>query len=279
MKFIRSKLIISSLIVIAALMTGCNSFNTDKASIRITQASTGPSAVDITTNFAVAAPDLDYRQSTGLVSINVATYDVAVDAIVPDGNFEDVTSVDEIAIVNDQRYTVVAISDVADMNISEFIARESAATPGIDEVSISVLHALMYAQGANVDAYDTAPGGDTTGANPKFSLDFKGHIEAGTSPTDEHQIRVVDGDGNANPAYDSGTVDMNGFAGEKLLLLTVNTVNSTTNEASPGKLLAYTDTAQVDRYSPGVADRYQDDSWRQNRSFITRCRSSRSVCF
>ena len=132
MKFIRSKLIISSVIIIAALMTGCSGFDTDKANIRITQASTGPSAVDIRANSAVAAPDLDYSQNTGLVSINAGIYDVATNAIVPDGNIEDVISFDEIAIAKDHRYTVLAISDIADMNISEFIARESAATPGID---------------------------------------------------------------------------------------------------------------------------------------------------
>ena len=278
MKFIRSKLIISNVILITALMTGCSG-ETDKANIRIIHASTGAAADDTRLDHAVATPDLDYPQSTGLVSINAGTYDAAIDAIVVDSNVEDVISVEAIPVVKDQRYTVVAISDVADINISEFIVSGSAATPGKDEVAISLLHAAMPIEGANVDVYVTASGDDITGANPNFSSGFKGHLEAGTLPTDEYQIRVVDGDGNANPAYDSGTVDMTGFAREKLLLLTINTVNSTTNQASPGKLLAYTYTAQVDRYTPGGADRYQEDSSSQNRSFISRCRSSRSVCF
>jgi hypothetical protein len=101
-------------------------------------------------------------------------------------------------------------------------------------------------KGANVDVYVTAPDADITGTAPNFSFDFKGQVDAGALPAGEYQIRVVAGGDTANPAYDSGTVDLSGFAGQKLLLLAVNTVNSTTKDASPVKLIAYTDTAQVE---------------------------------
>ena len=195
-------------------------------------------------NDAVAAPALDYPQSTGFVSINAGTYDVAVDAIVPGGNLEGVITVDDITFAKDQRYTVVAIDDTD--NISEFIAEESAATPGADEVAISVLHAATSVEGINVDVYVTAPGADITGTSPNFSFDFKGQADAGALPAGEYQIRVVAGGDTANPAYDSGKVDLSGFGGQKLLLLAVNTVNSTTKQTSPVKLVAYTDTAQLE---------------------------------
>lgn len=125
----------------------------------------------------------------------------------------------------------------------------------------------------------TGCSGYDTGTDTNFSLDFKGQTDAGALLADEYQIIVVAGDGIANSAYDSATADMSGFTGKKLLLLTVNTVNSTTEDASPEVLAAYTDSTQVDQYSSGGVDRYQEDSWRQGRPFITRCRSSRSVCF
>jgi len=244
MKFNKSTLIASSVIVTAALMSGCSSDDTDKSNIRIIHASADAPAVDIKLNDAVAAPGLDYPQSTGFVSINAGTYDVAVDAIVPGGNLEGVITVDGITFAKDQRYTIVAIDDTD--NIVEFVAEESAATPGADEVAISVLHAATSVEGIDVGVYVTDPGADITGTAPNFSFDFKGQVDAGALPAGEYQIRVVaDGD-TANPAYDSGTVDLTGFAGEKLLLLAVNTVNSTTREASPVKLVAYTDTAQLE---------------------------------
>lgn len=240
----RNILVTSSVIVSAALITGCSSDDASKSNIRIIHASADAPAVDIKLNGAVAAPGLDYPQSTGFVSINAGTYDVAVDAIVPGGNLEGVITVDGISFAKDQRYTVVAIDDTD--NIGEFIAEESASTPGADEVAISVLHAATSVEGINVDVYVTAPGANITGTSPNFSFDFKGQADAGALAAGEYQIRVVAGGDTANPAYDSGTVDLSGFAGQKLLLLAVNTVNSTTQSASPVKLMAYTDSAQVE---------------------------------
>ena len=241
-KIYKNTLVASSVIISSALITGCSSDDPDKANVRIIHASADAPPVDIKLNGAVAAPGLDYPLSTGFVSINAGTYDVAVDAIVPGGNLEGVITVDDITFAKDQRYTVVAIGDTA--SISEFVAEESAATPGADEVAISVLHAATAVQG--VDVYVTAPGADITTVGANFSFDFKGQVDAGALPAAEYQIRVVANKDTANPAYDSGTVDLSGFGGQKLLLVAVNTVNSTTKTASPVKLMAYTDTAQVE---------------------------------
>jgi len=236
--------IASSVILGAALITGCSSDDAGSASVRIIHASSDAPPVDVKLNNAVTAPNLDYPMSTGFVSIEAGTYDVAVDAIVPGGNLEGVIAVDDIDFERDQRYTVVAIDDTA--NIGEFIAEESAATPASDEVAISVLHAATSVQGSNVEVYVTAPGADISSLAANFAFDFKGQVDAGALPAGEYQIRVVAGGNTANPAYDSGTVDLSGFGGQKLLLVAVNTVNSTTQQASPVKLMAYTDSAQVE---------------------------------
>ncbi len=245
-KIYKNTLVASSVIISAALITGCSSDDTDKSTIRIIHASADAPPVDIKLNGAVAVPDLDYPESTGFVSINAGTYDVAVDAIVPGGNLEGVITVDDIPFVKDQRYTVVAIGDVADMSISEFVAAESAATPAADEVAISVLHAATAVAGSDVAVYVTEFDADISSTAPNFSFDFKGQVDAGALPATEYQIRLVAGGDTVNPAYDSGKVDLSGFAGQKLLLLAVNTVNSTTKDASPVKLVAYTDTAQIE---------------------------------
>ncbi len=241
----KNTLVASSIVISTMLLTGCSNDDNDNetSSVRIIHASADAPPVDIKLNNAVAVPGLDYPESTGFVNIAAGTYDVAVDAIVPGGNLEVIT-VNDINFAEDQRYTVVAIGDTT--SISEFVAEESAATPAADEVAISVLHAATSVQGANVDVYVTAPGADITGLDANFSFDFKGQFDAGALPAAEYQIRVVANNDTANPAYDSGTVDLSSFGGQKLLLLAVNTVNSTTKAASPVKLVAYTDTAQVE---------------------------------
>jgi len=245
----KNTLIASSVIVGAALITGCSSDDDTIApagtsSVRIIHASADAPPVDIKLNNAVAVPGLDYPLSTGFVSIGAGTYDVAVDAIVPGGNLEGVITVDNITFEKDQRYTVVALDDTA--NISEFVAAESAATPGPGEVAISVLHAATAVKGVDVAVYVTAFNADISSAAPNFSFDFKGQADAGALPAGEYQIRIVAAGNTAVPAYDSGKVDLSGFAGQKLLLAAVNTVNSTTKAASPVKLMAYTDTTQLE---------------------------------
>jgi hypothetical protein len=242
-KIYKNTLVASSVVISTALFTGCSSDDTDKTNLRVIHASADAPPVDIKLNGGVAVPNLDYPESTGFVSINAGTYDVAVDAIVPGGNLEGVITVNDIAFAKDQRYTVVAIGDVA--SISEFVAEETASSPAADEVGISVLHAATAA--GNVDVYVTAPGVTLGSVNANFTFDFKGQVDAGALPAGEYQIRVVaNGDTTKTAVYDSGTVDLSGFAGQKLLLLAVNTVNSTTKATSPVKLVAYTDSAQVE---------------------------------
>ena len=249
----KKTLVAGSVIVGAALITGCSSdddpvvpatSSAGTTSVRIIHASADAPPVDIKLNNAVAVPGLDYPLSTGFVSIGAGTYDVAVDAIVPGGNLEGVITVDNITFEKDQRYTVVALDDTA--NISEFVAAESAATPGPGEVAISVLHAATAVKGMDVAVYVTAFNADISSAVPNFSFDFKGQADAGALPAGEYQIRIVAAGNTAAPAYDSGKVDLSGFAGQKLLLAAVNTVNSTTKAASPVKLMAYTDTTQLE---------------------------------
>ena len=246
----KKSIVASSIVFSALLITGCNSDDDDdkdttaeSSSVRIIHASADAPPVDIRLDNTVAVPGLDYPQSTGFVSITAGTYDVAVDAIVPGGNLEGVITVNDISFAKDQRYTVVALDDTA--NISEFLAEESASSPAADEVAISVLHAATAA--GNVDVYVTAPGIDLNTVSANFNFDFKGQVDAGALPAGPYQIRVTAKD-SKTPVYDSGTVDLSAFGGQKLLLLAVNTVNSTTQQASPVKLMAYTDNAQLELF-------------------------------
>lgn len=234
----------SSVVISTVLFTGCSSDDdatpAGSASVRIIHASADAPPVDIKLDDAVAKSALDYPQSTGFLTITAGTRDVAVDAIVPGGNIEVIT-VNDFNFAKDQRYTVVAIDDTAD--ISEFVAEESAVTPTANEVAISVLHAATAA--GNVDVYVTAPGVNLASVDKNFTFDFKGQVDAGALPAGQYQIRVT-GNGSKDAVYDSGTIDLTGLAGQKILLLAVNTTNSTSKLASPVKLMAYTDDSQLE---------------------------------
>lgn len=237
-------LVASSVIISTAMFTGCSNDDeaapADSSSVRIIHASADAPPVNIKLDSATAVSNLDYADSTGFVSITSGIKDVAVEAIVPGGNL-DVITVDDFNFGENQRYTVVAIDDTA--NIVELLAEESATTPAIDEVAISVLHAATSA--GNVDVYVTAPGVDLNSVSANFTFDFKGQVDAGALPAGSYQVRVT-GNGSKTAVYDSGPLDLSGFAGQKLLLLAVNTVNSTTKAASPVKIMAYTDSTQLE---------------------------------
>ncbi len=236
----KKTLIASSVIISTAIFSGCSSDTTPNAFARIIHTSSDAPPVNIKLDAEVAVPNLDYAQSTGFVSITSGPRDITVEAIVPGGNL-DVITVNDFLFEAEKRYTIVAIDDTA--SITGFVAEESASSPASDEVAISVLHAATAA--ANVDVYVTKPGVDLNSVPANFTFDFNGQVDAGALPAGSYQIRVT-GNGSKDAVYDSGTVDLGGFGGEKLLLVAINTVNSTSQSASPVKLMAYTDSAQVE---------------------------------
>lgn len=234
--------IASAVIASTLIFSGCTKEELAPA-LRIIHASSDAPPVNVKLNRKVAVADLDYAESSGFISVKPGRRDIAVEAILP-GDDIDVINVDKFKFDIAKRYTVVALDDTA--NIGEFLAEESAANPADNEVAISVLHAATAVRGIDVGVYVTPPGADITGTDPNFSFDFTGQQDVGAVPAGKYQIRIVAGGDTANPAYDSGEVDLTGFAGEKLLIVAVNTVKSVTQDASPVKLMAYTDSAQLE---------------------------------
>lgn len=232
----------SAIIASMVVFSGCAKEDKN-ASLRVIHASFDAPAVNVKLNDNVKIKDLDYAESSGFIDVRKGRRDIAVDAILPGDDLE-VISVDRFRFEQGERYTVVAIDDT--MNIGEFLAEESAATPAGDEVAISVLHAATSVRGIDVGVYITPFDADISGTDPAFSFDFTGQQDVGAVPAGKYQIRIVAGGDTANPAYDSGEVDLTGFAGQKLLIMAVNTANSVTQDASPVKLMAYTDSAQLE---------------------------------
>lgn len=228
-------------------LTACESSSDSVSSLRVIHASPDAPPVNIEVDSTTWASDLDYAETSGYMDVSSGARDLAVEAIIPSGN-ADVITVPGFQFDEHQRYTVIAANNTA--NIEPLVAIESAATPGADEVAISVVHASPAA--ASVDVYVTAPGSDINSVNPNFTFDFKAQVDAGALPSGTYQIRVTS-EGSKAVVYDSGDVDLSPFAGEKLMLIAASTTTSTNKTASPIKLIAAADMSSLELLDTNTA--------------------------
>ncbi len=241
--------------VLSLFVVGCNDNGgvvdgiytpSPRAQVRVIHASPDAPAVNVRLGDRVAISELDYGESSGYATIVSNTYDVAVEGVIPGGN-ADVISVPGLEFAEDSNTTIVAINPVA--TIMPWIVADSAASPSDSEVALRVAHASPAAP--EVDVYVTAPTDDIAAATPAFTFEYMEDVDAGALAAGEVRIRVTLA-GTTTVVYDSGTVDLTPFAGQRLLLLALSTVNPTTQAASPIKILAATDSAALTLYDSGT---------------------------
>lgn len=247
--FMQKSAVLATVIASAAIVTGCDSdgsaavpLSNETAALRVIHASPDAPPVNVSVGNASFTTSLDYAESSGFSSVAAGPGDITVEAIIPEGNV-DVITVPDFNLMMDGRYTVIAVNETA--TIEAYVADESAAIPAADEVAISVVHASPAA--GPVDVYVTAPGTDVSDINlqPNFTFDYKDPAaDAGALPAGKYDITVMVA-GTKNVAYNISGVDLEPFAGNKLLLVAVSTTTDTRINASPIKLLVATDDAHV----------------------------------
>ncbi|MEM7564418.1 MAG: DUF4397 domain-containing protein, partial [Pseudomonadota bacterium] len=211
------------------------------AEVRVIHASPDAPAVNIKLDGATAISNLDYAQSTGFASIEAGTKDVTVEGMLPTSSPE-VISVPGINFAAGTQTTIMAVDTLA--NLEELVVSDSASTPSAAEVALNVIHAAPVA--GIVDVYLTPPGVSTTSVGRNFEFDFKQSVDAGSIAAGMYRIQVTENNNDTNVLFDSGDVDLTPFAGEKLLVVAMDTVNSTTQGASDIKIVVVTDSATVE---------------------------------
>lgn len=231
----------SAILALAGLaslgLVGCS--DTGTSSLRVIHASPDAPAVNIKLDNRSKIDNLEYAQSSDFLAVTSGFRDIDVEAIIPGGN-ADVISIDSFNLVENQRYTVIAVDNTSD--IQALVANESAASPLSDEIAIAVVHASPDAPA--VDVYVTDAVTDINTVNGNFSFSFKEQVDAGALPADTYRIRVTLA-GTKTVVFDSGAVDLSGFNGQKLLLTAVSTTSSTQQDGSIIKLLAAADNASL----------------------------------
>ncbi len=246
-----------SLSLISGALIACSSSNNDSAqfsevtesssemaapapaAVRVIHASPDAPPVNITLNGSVAVSDLDYADSSGFATVDPGSYDIGVLGQTPAGEVE-VISVSGFELAEASRTTILAVDRSA--NIEPLVVTDSEATPSSDEVALRVVHASPDAPA--VDVYVTDPDADIASASPALSFEFRQDVDAGALSAGLVTIRVAL-EGSDTVVYDSGPVDLSGFAGEQLLVAAISSTAPAEISASPVKLLVSTDDAAL----------------------------------
>jgi hypothetical protein len=244
MQSVSKKALLSTALGLSLIITGCggssnNSTHEAEAQLRVVHASPDAPKVNVSLDGSNAITNLDYSESSGYLTVEAKSYDIVVEGVIPSGN-ADVITVNGFALNEDDRVTVFAIDTVS--NIQPLVINDSAAIPSASEVAVNVIHAAPAAPA--VDIYVTTPGADIAAIDPAFSFAFTENVDAGNLAAGSVQIRATLA-GTKTVAYDSGTVDLGGFAGQSILLAAIATTNETAEMASIIKLLAVADNATL----------------------------------
>lgn len=217
-----------------------------QASVRIVHAVPDAPPVNVQLDGVTALSNLNYSTSSGFTNITAGSYDINVEAIVPDGTVS-VIQANDVNFAATTRTTLFAVGTADTTDTTQLAAlpvAEASAEPAPDEVALRVLHAAPAA--GNVDIYITAPGAGLSGATPidagyLDSAELSAAVPAGT-----YQVRITEDGNSTNVIYDSGSVDLSAFAGSKLIIAAINTTNQAETATSAVKLLAVNDTTQLE---------------------------------
>jgi hypothetical protein len=216
---------LSKLIVVASALVfaACDSNDNDpppvnlpaaSTTVQVLHASADAPSVDVLVNGEVALTDVDYKDSSGWITVDEGTYSVEVQGVLPGGNAPVIGPAD-LAFEADTINTVVALNDV--QNIEPLVLTQPSTPVSAGAARVWVLHAARNVQDlvmGPVDVYVTAPDAELVGAAPLGSFNFKE-----TLPTDgpaqltagDYQIRVgvgTPGEPDFLLAFDSGTVTL-----------------------------------------------------------------------
>lgn len=158
--------------------------------------------------------DVDYKVGTGALELEVGTYSVKVDGILPAGPATVIGPVN-IAFAADTLYSIVAVGGVADIEPLVLQQPDTAVPAGA--VRLRLVHAAPMAP--QVDVYLTTPGADLTASAAVGTFSFGEDLGPVEVPAGEYQARVTLAGDASTVVYDTGSITLD--AGGNLLLAAV----------------------------------------------------------
>lgn len=189
----------------------------DKTMVRVFHASPDAPKVNLWVNDAVVASGLDYQKSTGYLTLDEGTYNVAVEGIMPGGNAVVIGPVD-LPLAGNTDYDVIAVNSVS--SIEPLIISDTGSLTDMTKVRVRVAH--LAAAAPAVKVFVTAPGADLAASTELGSFAFKETLDPVEVDAGDYQIRVTLADNTV--VFDSGTVNL--AAGKDLLVGAVPNVGT-----------------------------------------------------
>lgn len=247
-------------LAVAAFATGCDSDNSgpssppaETATVQVLHASPDAPPVNVLIDGNEVLSDVDYKSSSGWGDIEVGTYSVQVNAILPSGEVAVVGPVD-LTFAADTIYTIVAVNSVAALEPVVIAQPRTPVSAGA--ARLFVLHAADNVQqlvGQAVDVYVTAPGADLGASAPTGSFEFKETLGPVEITAGDYQVRVGVGnpaDPNFVLAYDSGPITLADGAD-----VVIAAVPTTLPGSSPISLLALDSEGAAEIFDVGTVAR------------------------
>ncbi len=212
------------------VLAGCSDSNNKKpdevvpppAQFKVQALHASPDAPMVNLSIGSATvSNVDYKDGTGALSLDVGTYTVKVDGILPGGNATVIGPVD-LTFAADTLYRIVAVGGVADIEAMVLEQPDTAVPAG--SVRLRLVHAAPMAP--QVDVYLTAPGADLTATAPAGTFSFGENLGPLEVPAGNYQARVTLTGNAAAVVYDTGTITL--ASGGNLLIAAVeNTMTGT----------------------------------------------------
>ncbi|MEM8817700.1 MAG: DUF4397 domain-containing protein [Pseudomonadota bacterium] len=201
--------------------------------LQVVHASSNAPAVNVLIDGTETLSAVDYKDASGEATLLVDSYDIQVDAILPDGSTTPVIPAANpplnVTFEADINYTVIALGNVGDTGDTalqaKIVERPLTAVPA-GNIRLTAVHGAAGAPA--VDVYVTAPGADLTTEVPlnettplAFNDDALGPVEV---PAGQYQVRITVAGDPAAVAFDSGPLDIG--AGADLVAIAVDNTNA-----------------------------------------------------
>jgi hypothetical protein len=220
------RLIAVPLIAAVLALAGCNDGDST-FDLRVLHASPDAPKVNVLLDSVKIVEGADYKQGTGLLTKPEGTYNVKVDALIPNGTTTVIT-VSQATLQKDKVYNVLAVGKVGNSTLEALVVSNPRTAVTSGKVRVQVVHGSPSAP--KVDVYVTAPGAVLTTAARLGSFQFKENLGPVEVPAGDYQVRVTLPDDTAAVVYDSGTVPL--AAGADLLVVAVDRTGAGTAPVS-----------------------------------------------
>lgn len=156
--------------------------------VRVIHASADAPMVNVTANDAELLTDVDYAMSSGLLSVESATYAIAVNAQLPSGETATVLSADLMAEA-DMEYTAVAVGSVAGESLDLALIANATSDIAAGYTRVQVLHGTVGV--GLVDVYVTELDADISDMAPTLSVDYMDNTDQLEIMAGDYQVRIT----------------------------------------------------------------------------------------